>query len=176
MTITPFLVVNLRGKKDALRVRQRARRVASLLHFGVHEQTCIAAGAFIVACQALSVLLKPRLCFQIEQRQLQIFAIEENTTTPAGHGTACARLAGLLDQPGRPPLYRLSKTLPPQQDTTEELDLGWLVESIEKTSHEGLFDEIVKQNQEVLSLLHDLRLYQGGKEEFIEKPMNPHAA
>ena len=65
MTITPFLVVNLRGKKDALRVRQRSRRVASLLHFGVHEQTCIAAGAFVVACQALSVLLKPRLCFQI---------------------------------------------------------------------------------------------------------------
>ena len=176
MSTTPFLTIPLGCKKDAIRVRQRARRVASLLHYGVHEQTCIAAGAFVVACQAVSVLIKPRLCFQIERQQLQIYALEDKSTVPSGHGTGCARIAGLLEQGDPAPLYRLAKPLPPQQDTTEELDLGWLVESIERTSHEGLFDEIVKQNQEVLSLLHDLRLYQGAREEFSEKPVNPHAA
>ena len=58
----------------------------------------------------------------------------------------------------------------------EEVDLGWLVTQGRRDGPQSVFDEIVKQNQEVLSLFHDLRLYQGGKEEFSEKPMNPHAA
>jgi len=173
MTITPFLMVALRGKKDAVRARQRARRVASLLHFDVHQQACIAAGAFVISCQALALLCKPRLWFQIESRQLQIFAAED-TLPKSGpiEGARFARILGDVD----PALYRLAKPLPAQQDTTEELDLGWLVQSVEYAAHETLFDEIVKQNQEVLALLHDLRLYQGGVQENAEKSADPHAA
>src|SRR5205085_2310875 len=35
MTITPFLTLKLRGKRDALFARQRARRVANLLCYDV---------------------------------------------------------------------------------------------------------------------------------------------
>lgn len=172
MTITPFLALHLRSKKDTVRARQRARRVASLLHFSVHEQTCIAAGAFVIACQAIALLSRPRLCFQIDHQQLQIFATEEDAEVCA----AKSRLAGVLAEIDHGSLYRMTKPLPAQQDTTEELDIGWLVQSVEKTSHEGLFDEFVKQNQEVLALLHELRLYQGSLQESGEKPTNPHAA
>src|ERR1051325_2451805 len=76
MTITPFLALKIRTKKDAVRARTRARRVAGLLSFDPHEQTCIAAGAFVIACQAMMLFGKARLCFQIESHQLQIFAEE----------------------------------------------------------------------------------------------------
>src|SRR5438128_309313 len=55
MTITPFLALKIRSKKDAVRARTRARRVAGLLSFDPYEQTCIAAGVFVIACQALIV-------------------------------------------------------------------------------------------------------------------------
>lgn len=172
MTITPFLALALRGRKDAVLARQRARRVASLLHFGVHEQACIAAGTFVVACQALTLFQKPRLCFQIDHQQLQVFAQEDEAACPP---MPSGRLAGVLREE-QPAPYRLTKALPPREETAEELDLGWLVASIEQTAHETLFDEIVKQNQEVLALLHDLRLYQGTIQESAQKPSNPHAA
>jgi hypothetical protein len=73
-------------------------------------------------------------------------------------------------------LYRLTKPLPPQNDTLEEDDLGWLVQKVEQTSHETLFDEIVKQNQEILALLHDLRLYHVPVQEKAQKTSSPDAA
>lgn len=172
MTITPFLALPLRGKKDAIRARQRARRVASLLHFDVHEQACIAAGAFVISCQALALLSGPRLCFQIENHQLQIAACDELPCRELK--LADGRIGRLFAEPGT--LYRLTKPLPPQNDTMEEDDLGWLVQQVEQAAHETLFDEVIKQNQEILALLHDLRLYHVPVQEKAEKESSPDAA
>jgi hypothetical protein len=172
MTITPFLALPLRGKKDAIRARQRARRVASLLHFDVHEQACVAAAAFVISCQALALLAKPRLCFQIESRQLQIAACDEEPCRDVNFSEG--RIGSLFAD--KSTLYRLTKPLPPQNDTMEEDDLGWLVQKVEQTSHETLFDEIVKQNQEILALLHDLRLYHVPDQEKAQKTSSPDAA
>jgi hypothetical protein len=172
MTITPFLSLKLRGKKDAVLLRQRARRVASLLCFDPHEQACIAAGAFVVACQALSVFRKARICFQIDHHQLQIFAQE---ALPAERADG-QRIAGLLPEVDPKTLFRLTKALPEQTHGTEEMDLGWLVRKVEETACDSLFDEMIKQNQEVLALLHEVRLFQAtvpGKE---KKTQPPHAA
>lgn len=174
MPSTPFLSLRLRSKKDAIRARTRARRVAGLLAFEPHEQTCIAAGTFVIACQALMVFGKARLCFQIENHQLQIFAEAQQSDaepTPAQH-----RLAEILPQVDAASLYRLAKPLPTDGMSAEQLDLGWLVRKLEETAAAGVFSEIVKQNQEILALLHELRLFQvqpGRKE---EKKSSPHAA
>lgn len=172
MTISPFLSLKLRGKKDAVLTRQRARRVASLLCFDPHEQACIAAGTFVIASQALTVFREPRICFLIENHQLHIFAQESQIADPAEG----QRLAGLLSEVNARKLFRLTKALPEQTLSTELLDLGWLVRKVEETACDGLFDEMVKQNQEVLALLHEVRLFQAnstGKEKI--KP-SPHAA
>lgn len=174
MTITPFLALQLRGKKDAIRARQRARRVAGLLHFELHDQTCIAAGAFLIACQALELFGKSRLCFQIENQRLQVFA-EADSARPRSRRSEPQRLAGMLGEVDPKRLYRLTKPLPANH-TAEEADLAWLVEHIEEAATSSLFDEVVKQNQEVLALLHELRLYQGSSKQSGEKPVNPHAA
>jgi len=175
MTITPFLALKLRGKKDAILARQRARRVASLLAFDIHEQACIAAGAFVVACQALKLFGKARLCFQIENHQLQIFAQDVKPAT-AEPPTVSTRLTGMFPETDPKTLFRLTKQLPAQSGLADEMELGWLVKKVEETACDGIFDEIVKQNQEMLALLHELRLFQAGSSQKPEKSSNPHAA
>ena len=173
MTITPFLTLKLRGKRDALLARQRARRVANLLGFDAHEQACIAAGAFVVACQALTLLGKTHLCFQIENHQMHIFVqdAKPQTDTPEAK-----RLRGLFPAVDPHALYRLTKPLPAQQLAADEQELGWLAATVEATAASGLFDEIIKQNQEILALLHEVRLYRADGKQKEEKPANPHAA
>jgi hypothetical protein len=176
MTTTPFFALKLRGKKDAVLVRQRARRVASLLSFDRHEQACIAAGTFVIACQALVVFGKSRICFQIEQNHLQIYAQELQSTPVDDAALGSKRLSGLFNEYESKTLFRLCKPLPAQEMPTDQLDLGWLVTKVEETACKSLFDEIVKQNQETLALLHELRLYQGGAAKKEEKTSPPHAA
>ena len=176
MTIAPFLALKLRGKKDAVLARQRARRVASVLSFDVHEQACIAAATFVVACQALMIFGKARLCFQIQTHQLQIFAQDLDEETDAVLQPVSKRLAGIFPEVVPKTLFRLTKPLPPQLHPAEEVDLAWLVNQIEETACRGLFDEIVKQNQEILSLLHELRSKQMILTQKEEKSPNPHAA
>ena len=176
MIITPFLALKLRTKRDAVLARQRARRVASLLCFDPHEQACIAAGTFVVACQALAVFGKSRLCFQIEHNQLQVFAEEMRPATGEPIDQVSQRLSGLLNDGERKSLFRLCKPMPPQETATEQLDLAWLVHKVEETADDSLFDEIVKQNQETLALLHELRLYRGELVKKEEKLPPPHAA
>lgn len=178
MTITPFLALVLRRKKDALSARQKARRVANLLGYDTQEQACIAAGAFVVACQALTLFGRARLCFQIENNQLDVFAQElKNPSQESAKASSANRITGLFRTVDPKTLYRLSKPLPPEQSPHfAEMDLGWLVTKVEETACSGLFDEIIKQNQEMLTLLHELRLCQATLSAREEKPRNPHAA
>lgn len=174
MTIAPFLALKLRGKRDAILARQRARRVASLLSFSVPEQACIAAGTFVVACQALELFGQARLFFQIEDQHLHVFARDAKADDPAPPGAT--RLAGLFPDTDGKALFRLTKPLPPQECAAEQVEIGWLVKKLEETACDGLFAEIAKQNQEVLALLHELRLYRGDLGQKEEKSANPHAA
>ena len=176
MTITPFMTLKLRGKKDALLARPRARRVASLLGYDIHEQACIAAGSFVVACQALLLFGKAKICFQIENHQLHIFALDAATEAGASEQSVSQRLAGAFPEAEAKLPFRLTKPLPPSEVLADEVELGWVVKKVEETACDGLFDEIVKQNQEILALLHELRLYQLESAKKEEKSAGPHAA
>lgn len=146
MKADPFMTLRVCSRKDALRGRHQARLVAQLLHFEAHEQACVAAGTFLVACQALERLGQAQLCFLIEQRQLHVFA---EAVGPPGEAASASVAEPSVS-------LRLTKPVPPGQPLATA-DLGWLVGRIEQTGRNGLFAEIVKQNQEILSLLHELR-------------------
>jgi hypothetical protein len=163
MTAPPFVTLPVRGKKDVLRARQRARQIAALLHFPPLEQACIAAGTFAVSCRALGRLGRFRLCFQIEANQLNVFA------RPSGRNRTLSRARS---EEGV--LLRLAKSLP-QGQPVDEADLAWLVRNTEGPALE-LFEEVIRQNQEVLSLLHELAA--GRKEELASggQPSQPYAA
>ena len=51
-----------------------------------------------------------------------------------------------------------------------------MVNQVEQTACNGLFDEIIRQNQEILTLLHELRLFRGDLTKKEEKSASPHAA
>jgi hypothetical protein len=150
---TPFLSFRVRGKKGALRARHHARQIAAFLHFPIEEQACIAAGAFLIACQALAIFGKFVLCFHVEDGQLHVCAREagKKVGTPSPHNRVAA-----LDGGDRQPILRLVKALPIDR-TLAETDVAWLVRNAEE-ENVGLFVEIVKQNQEVLALLHQLNV------------------
>jgi hypothetical protein len=176
MTSPPFLTLKLSGKKDAVLARQRARRVASLLTFDFHEQACIAAGTFVIGCQALVLYGKARICFQIENQQLHIYAQDLRAESEQLAAQISKRLSGMFQEVDAKTLFRLAKPLPPQQNPAAEIELSWIVKQIEQASCNGLFDEIIRQNQEILSLLHEVRLFQGQGTNKEEKASNPHAA
>lgn len=93
MTTAPFLTIRIRGQKDAIRVRQRARQIASLLHFSIHEQACVAAATFVIACQVLRLPGRHAIGFAIDHDHLHVEAIA------AGDGTPVNRLAPLIGAP-----------------------------------------------------------------------------
>jgi hypothetical protein len=85
-------------------------------------------------------------------------------------------IAGSLLEVDPKSLFRLAKPLPEQTNAAELMDLGWLVRKVEETACGGLFDEVVKQNQEILALLHEVRLFQANRAESVQKPPNSQAA
>lgn len=176
MTTTPFCVFKLRGKRDALLARQRARRIASLLSFDPHEQACIAAGTFVIACQALELFRKASLCFQLEDGQLHIYAQAVDGSSVQESEPRWQRLSGIINELDAKTLYRYCKPLPTQALATDVQDLSWTLAQVEAAAPGGLFEEIVKQNQETLGLLHELRLQQASLRESGKDSAAPHAA
>jgi hypothetical protein len=173
MMTAPFLTLPLRRKRDVLSARQKARRVANLLGYQTHEQACITAGAFMVASQALALFGKAVLCFQIEDRQLNIFAQEVKRES----ASTANRITHLVDETNVKTLYRLTKPLPAEQShDLADKDLGWLINTVADTAPDHLFEEVEKQNQEILMLLSELRLCRPPLPRTEEKIQNPHAA
>jgi hypothetical protein len=152
MNALPFLTFHLRNRKQALVARHRARQLAQLLSFDDREQACIAAGAFLIACQALERSEGALLCFSIEQSHLVVCAKESKTR----HSSSEPVSTPISGNPPKIAAVCLSKTLP-QGLVIDEADLGWLVQKIESKATNELFEEVVKQNHDVLFLLHELR-------------------
>jgi hypothetical protein len=170
MNTLPFLTISVHGKKDAIRARQRARQVAALLGYPPSEQACIAAGTFVIACQGVAQLGKCVLGLHIENHQLHVFIQDGNARRHAATGPV-NRVAPLRDD-ADVPLVRLVKPVPAERSFAEE-DLAFLARNT--TSEPGnLFEEVVKQNQEVLTLLHELYACQRQRDE--GQPVQPHAA
>ena len=152
MSASPFLSFPIRNKRDIVQARHRARQLALLLKFSAREQACIAAATFEIACRARLAVGRFQLCFEIEECRLRVFARPIASDMPTTPGPV-NRIASLPEAEG---MLRLEKTLPepPEHSLT---DLAWLVHNGDKPGA-GLFDEVVKQNQEILMLLHELHV------------------
>jgi hypothetical protein len=139
---TPQWTFSLRANRDVLVVRQRARQVAHLLHFSPLEQACIAAGVFMIADQARRAYSASEICFGLEDRQL----------------TVCARpLPGERPLKTEAALLKLAKPLPEAAQKESPEDLGWLIARINDQTPPDLYGELLKQNQDVLQMVHLLQ-------------------
>jgi hypothetical protein len=138
---TPQWTFPLREKRDVLIVRQRARQIAHLLHFSPLDQACIAAGVFMIADQARRVFSVSEICFGLEDGQLTVFARPTSESLSKADG----------------PLSKLAKPLPAEAQKQAPEDLGWLIARISDQTPRDLYGELLRQNQEVLQLLHLLQ-------------------
>jgi hypothetical protein len=143
--------VRIARNRDLLFARQQARRLAHLLRFGPHGEACIVAGAFEVGHQARRLYRQFDLCYALEGRQLLIYARIDKSENPM-----CPTVAE-----GEAKLLRLSKTIPETIPCPAAEDLAWTLGQVEKSSPARLFDEVARQNQETLMLLHELQVMQG---------------
>ncbi|MCC6420975.1 MAG: hypothetical protein IT429_22290 [Gemmataceae bacterium] len=128
---TPFLQIEIRRKRDALLARRQARQVASLLGFGVREQVCVAGLTFELVCQELARVGRVVLTFALEQGQLLIL--------PSDGGA------------------RVEKPLPPRDPAVAPDDLSWVIQELTALNPLDLFEEVQRQNQELLRVLLELQ-------------------
>src|SRR5262245_59780255 len=127
----------LRSKKDAVAFRERARQAARLLRFEPTVVPVIAAAAFVIAYQALSELIRPRLVLGLEGGCLHIKAEGE-------------RRPGSIGQ-----ILNLVRRLPEQG--MSPADLAFIVAQTTELRTTELFEELYQQNQEILALGHALQ-------------------
>jgi hypothetical protein len=140
MVPEPFLVAPVRSCRDLLHVRRRARQVAQLLKFPELDITCIAAGSFVVAQQALRAFGRAEVCFAVIERHLRVYARSRRPRRSSAET-----------------LTVLAKPLPQHEQPLAADDIAWLIGQLEPLAPTNLHDEISRQNQEVLTLLLALR-------------------
>jgi hypothetical protein len=152
MTHTPLLLLRIRRKRDALLARGQARRVAALLGFDPREQACIGGLVFELARQALDQTASVRLGFAVERGRLVV--------SPVGDG----------------PRLRVEKPLPPRDPALADEDLAFVVRELALRTPANVFEEVQKQNQELLRTLLELRDCQARLAELTRTQAGPAAA
>jgi hypothetical protein len=128
----PFLTLPLRGKRDLLMARQRARQIARALGFDLGEQTSFAAAVFDLAETLFCRGGQRALHFAVAKGVLRVLS---GCTGPA-----------LLEKP-----------LPEGTPALAAEDLAWIAHQLTRLTPLNLFEEFRQQNQELLGLLHDVQ-------------------
>ena len=176
---TRLITVDLRFEHDVVLSRQRARQIASLLGFDVLDQTRIATSVSELARNVIGYAQRGKVEFMIERTSnpaLLIRVADEGpgirdlravldgkfaSSTGAGVGIAGAKR--LMDQfdiesnSSAGTTILLGKFLPKQVLDRIPERISNVVEELAKRSSQNPFEEIRYQNQELLSLMEDLR-------------------
>lgn len=153
-------------KRDALLARQRARQLAALLGFDFLQQACVSAGVFAVAWQVLESRAPVELCFQIDATTLQVYAqpILGKLGPKKDKGKSTQRL------------WRLEKKLPyPEKGLTSE-DLAFVLGQLNALTPAQLYEEVFRQNQELLAALSALQTFQSNTSRREPESRDPSAA
>ena len=152
MTAFHFSIA-LHKKRDVVLARRRARQIASFLGFDEWDTLTIAAATFNLATQIFNRSNSQKIEFQLDEDTLHI--------RPA----PLAELSevSVLLSPS-PPAIR--KRLPQNCDPRLAVaDVPWILDQLDQGEKSSLWEEIQRQNQELLAVLLQLRRLEqkGGK-------------
>ncbi|HTM01510.1 MAG TPA: ATP-binding protein [Candidatus Omnitrophota bacterium] len=176
---TRILSLALRQEVDVVLARQRARRIAALLGFDGQDQVRIATAVSEIARNAVAYAEQGLAEFGIEgTTPPQVFTIRitdkgpgirrlqdilegrYRSTTGMGIGISGARR--LMDQftiasdPGHGTSVTLKKLVPAGRPSMTPAEIAVLVDSLAKEKPQGAFEEIQRQNQELLATMSEL--------------------
>jgi hypothetical protein len=145
---TPLLSLQLQRKRDLLVARRLVRQAAALLGFSEHDQTCLAAAAFDLACQAHAAKAQAMMACAIVDDCLQIVCSDA---------------------------LHLSRRLPVSAAAPRE-DVPWLLKHLTSAAPADLFEEVCKINQELLKSLLEQAKDQPAAAEPVPAQKEPSAA
>jgi hypothetical protein len=135
-----LVALPLRRKRDVFVARQRARQLARLLGYEPPEQVSIAAAVFELAARACAEKRRPTIRFQVSRSQLHVF---------------CEPEASL----------RLLRSLPEEARRMPLEDLAWAAQELNRQTPLDLFEEVQRQNQELLRVIQELHECRGELEQ-----------
>jgi hypothetical protein len=145
---TSLLALPLKRKRDLLRARTLVRQAAALLGYPEHDQICLAAAAFDLACQAHKATRRARMQLSIVEDCLHLTCAES---------------------------LRVSKPLPASAAVPRE-DVPWMLQQLTELAPRDTFEEVCKVNQELLQTLLELTKSQPRPAEVAAKQTEPSAA
>lgn len=160
-----LLVVKVRGQRDVMRARQRARQICGLLGYDRGRQAVLAATVFLQAQQALSRGALVMLHFQVDQDQFRVEA-----SLPEVPPSLTAPALGILPLSAPEPLLQLCQPLPKRDDALGAVDLAWIARQLQQHTPLNLFEEIQRQNQELLAVHLELQACRAQLSQLAQQP------
>ncbi|MBV8880319.1 MAG: ATP-binding protein, partial [Planctomycetaceae bacterium] len=181
MKSAPILTLELRYEPDIVQARQRARQIASLLAFEPQEQTRIATAVSEVVRNAFEYAgggkvefivdhEPPRFTVRVSDRGPGIPNLAEvlsgRYVSKTGMGLGLVGARRLMEEfhaespPEGGTVITLGKSLPASVGSLSTDRIGEIADELARATPEDPFQEVQRQNQELLRTLEALRLRQ----------------
>ena len=154
---------------DVVLARQRTRRIAGLLGLSLHDQTRISTAVSEIVRNALKYAGAGRVEFLLDiEAQPQVFLVRVSDRGPGvppaerPDGTGMLAAKRLVDQfhvdttPGRGTTVLLGKLLPLDAPPVSAGDIHDIAARVEQRGERSPFEEIQRQNHELLMTMSDL--------------------
>lgn len=179
----PIMSMALKYEHDIVAARQRARQIAARLGFDAQDQTRLATAVSEIARNAHTYAGGGKVEFLIEGRTApQVLTVRVTDQgpgiadlgrvlggqyrSPTGMGLGIIGARRLMDQftidsaPGKGTTVLLKKILPPVAALVTPKTIGDLAAVLAREQPQSPFEEIQRQNQELLRALDELRARQ----------------
>ncbi|HZH38923.1 MAG TPA: ATP-binding protein, partial [Bacillales bacterium] len=184
--MTNIISLDLSLESDLVMARQRTRQLAELLGFKVYEQTSIATAVSEIARNAFQYAGGGKVEFlvqgspqvfliRISDRGRGIYDLEAilngNYTSKTGMGLGIIGAKRLTDHfhiesiPAQGTTVILGKQLPSKTPIVKGQYLAQIAQALAQRNSSSLFDEMQRQNQELLNTLAEIRAKQAELEQ-----------
>jgi signal transduction histidine kinase len=177
-----LLQFDIHGEPDVVRVRRRARELATLLGFDLQDQTRVATAASEVARNAFQYASGGKVTFSVDTGGAPQFVVRISDSGPGianltaildgrvksrtGLGAGLVGSKKLMDVvrvdsiEGRGTTVELRKALPAKAPTVTAKLLSSIEAELSRPSSETPFDEVRRQNQELIRVLDELKAHE----------------
>jgi len=180
----PLLTIELRYEHDVVLARQRARQIAELLGFDGQDQTRLATAVSELARNAYEYAGGGRIRFAIESGRhgAQRFSVQVSDdgpgiqdlqaildgryVSPTGMGLGILGARRLTERfriesaPGRGTTVEIARALPASAARVGPEDTARIGHALAQRASQSSFEEVQKQNQELLGALEEIRVRQ----------------
>jgi signal transduction histidine kinase/CheY-like chemotaxis protein len=174
--LTPLVSLDIASETDIVNARQRARELGAILGFAGQDQTRLSTALSEIARSAYQYGRRGRIEFSLDLAARpqylwvqvhhegdipDLSAVEGHPESGTGGWTGARRLMDAFkvrSKPGEAATVLFGKAIPPGAKSLQRSDINRVISGILGTQAHGSFDEMQRQNQELLQTLEILRV------------------